>query len=56
MSNFMCEKCGALLLDTPNGYITGCIHYPKEKKCTCPMDLFQILTKKSHDINCRLSS
>lgn len=30
MSNFNCEKCGTALLDTPQGYITECEHYPFE--------------------------
>ena len=24
MSSFKCEKCGADIIDTENGYITGC--------------------------------
>lgn len=28
MSNFMCEKCGAAILDSPHGYTTACEHYP----------------------------
>lgn len=28
MSNFACEKCGALCLDSPYGYYSGCEHYP----------------------------
>lgn len=30
MSNFVCEQCGAEILDTPTGYTTGCPHYPLE--------------------------
>lgn len=30
MSSFICEYCGAEILDTPNGYITECEHYPLE--------------------------
>jgi|SaaInlV_100m_DNA_5_1039725.scaffolds.fasta_scaffold25101_3 ssDNA-binding Zn-finger/Zn-ribbon topoisomerase 1 len=30
MSNFKCEKCGTVCYDTPNGYITGCEHYPED--------------------------
>lgn len=30
MSNFQCEKCGTICYDTPNGYITGCEHYPAD--------------------------
>lgn len=33
MSNFICEKCGAIIVDTPEGYITGCKHYPDFKPC-----------------------
>ena len=32
MSNFSCEKCGTNCYDTPYGYVTGCEHYPIEKK------------------------
>jgi hypothetical protein len=32
MSSFICEHCGAHIIDTRNGYITGCKHYPLEKK------------------------
>lgn len=28
MSSFKCDKCGADCIDSPNGYITGCEHYP----------------------------
>lgn len=28
MSNFYCDKCGKAIIDSPRGYITGCIHYP----------------------------
>lgn len=28
VSSFSCEKCGSDCIDTPNGYITGCEHYP----------------------------
>jgi hypothetical protein len=30
MSNFTCEHCGAVCLDSPAGYYTGCQHYPAE--------------------------
>lgn len=33
MSNFICEKCGAICSDTPKGYITGCKHYPADIEC-----------------------
>ena len=28
MSSFNCEYCRKAILDTPDGYITGCEHYP----------------------------
>lgn len=28
VSNFSCEKCGAICSDSPKGYVTGCEHYP----------------------------
>lgn len=28
MSNFICEHCGTECLDTQEGYVTGCEHYP----------------------------
>ena len=28
MSSFFCEHCGASIQDTPQGYVTGCKHYP----------------------------
>lgn len=30
MSSFICPKCGTSILDTTNGYITECEHYPIE--------------------------
>ena len=30
MSSFLCEKCGKAIIDTPNGYVTRCEHYPLE--------------------------
>jgi len=27
VSNFICEQCGTPIIDTPNGYKTGCAHY-----------------------------
>jgi len=32
MSNFNCEKCGAICSDGPKGYVTGCEHYPPDIK------------------------
>lgn len=28
MSNFICPECSKEIIDTPQGYITGCEHYP----------------------------
>lgn len=33
MSNFQCEICGAICVDTPKGYITGCEHHPADTEC-----------------------
>lgn len=30
MSNFICEYCGANIIDSDHGYVTGCEHYPME--------------------------
>lgn len=30
MSSFYCEHCGKEILDSDNGYITACEHYPFE--------------------------
>lgn len=30
MSSFICDKCGAQIIDSPGGYITGCEHWPLE--------------------------
>ena len=32
MSSFYCDKCGAIVSDTPGGYVTGCEHYPQESR------------------------
>ena len=31
MSNFQCEFCGAIIEDSPSGYVTGCPHWPLDK-------------------------
>ena len=36
MSNFVCSACGALIIDSPTGYVTGCEHYPFEDVDDCP--------------------
>lgn len=30
MSNFQCEHCNAICLDSERGYTTGCEHYPPD--------------------------
>jgi hypothetical protein len=30
MSNFICDQCGKEIFDSPDGYVTGCGHYPIE--------------------------
>lgn len=35
MSSFNCEYCRKAILDTPDGYITGCEHYPLTVKDAC---------------------
>ena len=30
MANFQCEICKTDILDSPEGYTTGCSHYPKD--------------------------
>jgi hypothetical protein len=32
MASFTCEKCGKDILDSPQGYMTGCVHYPLENR------------------------
>lgn len=32
MSNFSCECCGKVIIDSPSGYITGCEHHPIEPR------------------------
>lgn len=38
MSSFFCPHCAAPITDSPRGYVTGCEHYPVERKSvfTCP--------------------
>ena len=50
MSNFLCEHCGTEIIDSEQGYITGCEHYKADVsrnlltkdcqvytgKCSCP--------------------
>jgi len=37
MSNFKCEKCGAICSDTEKGYVTGCEHYPADVENNKPV-------------------
>ena len=30
-ADFACDKCGTHIIDSDNGYITGCVHYPMAK-------------------------
>jgi hypothetical protein len=30
VSNFTCQQCGTDIIDSPNGYVTGCEHWPIE--------------------------
>jgi hypothetical protein len=30
MSSFICDQCGAEVLDSPDGYTTSCEHFPIE--------------------------
>ena len=32
MSSFYCEWCNAEIVDTPQGYVTECEHYPLDLK------------------------
>ena len=42
MSNFACEKCGAMIYDSPKGYVTYCEHYPLEVKNNQPQKKYKI--------------
>lgn len=46
MSHFICEHCGAVLYDSPTGYVTGCEHYPIEKESKNKKDLMEQLIEK----------
>jgi len=52
MSNFACEYCGAVCLDTPIGYVTGCEHYPADvmmRECASSKAVRYHLTDKTSD-------
>jgi len=38
MSSFICEHCGKEIIDTENGYITECEHYPIEERTASKQD------------------
>lgn len=42
VSNFECPLCGATCLDSENGYVTGCEHYPVESEIEPYWDLFEL--------------
>ena len=47
MSHFICEHCGAHIIDSPKGYLSGCRHYPMEHNtdspdCWCYPDIEEI--------------
>jgi len=53
MSNFKCEKCGTACYDTPNGYITGCEHYPADLifvSLTKREEVLKELTQQSQEL------
>ena len=55
MSNFICEECGAVIVDTPKGYITGCEHYPGFKPCselTCGWMCGKLFIEKGLEKGC----
>ncbi len=49
MSSFNCEVCGALCIDSPIGYVTGCEHYPPDVK-PLPADMAKILHDNLWDL------
>jgi len=42
MSNFQCGQCGTNIIDSPNGYTTGCEHYPLENVAHLPRKKFRL--------------
>lgn len=38
MSNFICEYCGANIVDSGRVYVTGCEHYPMESEAIMETD------------------
>jgi len=54
MSSFICKKCGAEIIDSPNGYLTECEHWPKERlrplgpQCAGMIDLTEWQTRNKN--------
>lgn len=46
MSSFYCEHCGTYIVDTDNGYVTECVHYPLHEYK--PMTLIEYLIELSN--------
>ena len=38
MSNIFCETCGITQVDSPAGYVEGCIHHPPHRPSVVQMD------------------
>lgn len=38
MSNFACEHCGVVQVDSPRGYMEGCHHHPPEDQRITVLD------------------
>lgn len=43
MSSFTCEHCGTPIIDTPDGYITGCNHYAPELAYSKQYDAYCVI-------------
>ena len=41
LSNFACDKCGTHIIDSDNGYITECVHYPMAKVGIPSLDILE---------------
>jgi 4-hydroxybenzoate polyprenyltransferase len=44
MSNFICDKCGKECINSQDGYVTGCEHYPKDMQIVKEQKIQQKLT------------
>jgi len=45
MTSFYCEHCGKMIGDSPDGYVTGCGHYPLGGVALQPRGVLQILNE-----------